>query len=1670
MNLSSNSRPFTNVVRSLACAALGAAASGNAIQAAGLPATLLKDQAVLANDRVTGHGYGSAVAISGDVAVVGLDGGDPYAEVQVFERNGSDWTRVGRLTDSRAATFDGFGHSVSVDHETIAVGDSFQNNAAYAFVRGGGPVWNAWNITDATTTGIGPSYRVTLSAQQHSDLRANGWHFSVHARMVRDLDSSVCMYFSYGNATNRYLFFLHFTPNGDLFAQLPGAAQSQYVLTTNGVAADDYHLHELDFDPATGMATYLYDGSPVTTWGGQALTNAEGVRWGAGSTPGTGSINVHQVTFASKTGTLLASYDAGSPGNAPGSLNPLEQGWANLSSPGVAYTSQEPLTPDIGTVWAEQARVTAADGSANNEFGNSIDISGDTMVVGAPYQTGGGAAYVFIRQGSNWTQQAKLVPSPAVSNGTFGDTVAIDGDTIVVGSTPYNQIGRAYVFGRNGADWTQQASFTAPAPDGNINDDFGNSVDVKGDTVVIGAPYAAPLLHQGAAYVSTRTGTTWSTLTPLVATPAADTGFGYSVALDGDTLLVGSDILKSYVFVRHDSVWNQTGSRTYPNQCEGGGVTAAIDGETLLAGVPSGCSGLQPGLVYVQVPDYTDVAGVTDYVNQMLYYPAAVAGSLPPDQAAFRYKKLLYDQDSQGIRARFENMDSLYGPDERLRADEAEQVVLRGLTVHPDDASLGNLWLDILYDRTVAESILGGNVLTNAAIAHFGGTIAPPAPSGGFIIDNEIPLYREWLATNRFSLQKYFDGLGQSLVVDGSPPANVRWASRVVGSSSEYAMGDASWSSLQVVGQPDTYPNYGDIPTSWASTNPDSESEFLILGYDNPAKIDSVSIYETYNPGAVDKVSVQNPYTGDWVVVWTGTAAPAGTDARIFPVNFPLTEFPVSEVRIDIDSPAVPGWNEIDAVSISGPGATPVQSDGAFGYHLFQTLVPGRALMAATYTNSSGADVPVTANATLFSGYKDLVLLFDRLSEQGAQAEKLARLLIGRNGPVDRIEANALITDSERFLFLQGTLLKNTFNNLPPAGDPSGLAESIAAWGTNLRALQGLQQLLVSGNNVLGYADDFMMYVQQFSGQTDYFDSFDALRVRLDPLGGSNPLQSAVAAYEQALSTYKDYRGYEDELAAQFDNSSITYRDRLRDIVGVFPDDPTYGDDPTAHPGSEINQQYQSIQLAKLQIERNQTEIDNVNAKMAIELNKATGISNVMVNFGNQQAQLTREIAHWNAAQAGANALASGISIDKIATGQVFALAANAALQTTAEEMKGQAEAQKEQLAALEQATITGIEAAATVKTLALDLKTLAVDSQSASITLQQEINRLVALYREKSQLESKIAQQNSSIAQRYFADPIHRLASDADMESADLAFDEARKWLYFMERALEYKWNTPFQNFSYQGRTWSGQTLFKLRNAAELQSFYEAMDNYDSQIQLPKDDYFDWFSVRDDFMGYKPTNSLGQAMTYADPVSGAAVDALTAFRSRLRQLQDSQGNIVLDFSTVKEIPGGTFFRGPRFNAQGQVLSKGLFLDKIRWIQINLPGHHTLNRSQLTGELRYGGTSFIRNFDVGTFDPLRPDLLRNELATYSTRYWFFHAPSSTWRFTDALSSPVTMQLSSDPRVPPSVQQLDAFKERSVATSDWTLTIPTVDAGQPVMNIDELDDVELYFYHYAVARQ
>jgi len=225
----------------------------------------------------------------------------------------------------------------------------------------------------------------------------------------------------------------------------------------------------------------------------------------------------------------------------------------NGNSSGSAYVFRR-----TGTNWAEQAKLTASDGDAGDRFGTSVAIAGDTLVVGARNEDGNGpsndnsfansgSAYVYTRTGTTWTEQAKLIASNGAAGDQFGDSVAIDRDTIVVGAHlgdangGAEDSGSAYVYARAGTTWTEEAKLTAS--DGEEDDKFGISVAIDGDTIVVGAHLDdanGGTEDSGSAYVYTRAGTTWTEEAKLTASDGvAGDEFGYSVAIAADTIVVG---------------------------------------------------------------------------------------------------------------------------------------------------------------------------------------------------------------------------------------------------------------------------------------------------------------------------------------------------------------------------------------------------------------------------------------------------------------------------------------------------------------------------------------------------------------------------------------------------------------------------------------------------------------------------------------------------------------------------------------------------------------------------------------------------------------------------------------------------------------------------------------------------------------------------------------------------------------------------------------------------------------------------------------------------------------------------------------------------------------------------------------------------------------------------
>ncbi len=269
--------------------------------------------------------------------------------------------------------------------------------------------------------------------------------------------------------------------------------------------------------------------------------------------------------------------------------------------PGAAYVFVQ-----NGNVWSQQAELMASDGLEANGFGGSVAVDGSTAVIGAQDHTVGsnqqeGAAYVFTEGNGTWSQQAELTSSDGAAFNSFGVSVAVSGSTAVVGAWQHNvgsnqYQGAAYVFTESSGTWSQQAELTSS--DGGAFDYFGGSVAVSGSTAVVGA-----LVHavgsntgQGAAYVFTESGGTWSLQAELTASDgAAGDYLGYSVAVSGSTVVVGAPYHEvgshnypgaAYVFVQNGTKWSQQGEVTASDGTSGdsfGDSVAVSDNTAVVA-------------------------------------------------------------------------------------------------------------------------------------------------------------------------------------------------------------------------------------------------------------------------------------------------------------------------------------------------------------------------------------------------------------------------------------------------------------------------------------------------------------------------------------------------------------------------------------------------------------------------------------------------------------------------------------------------------------------------------------------------------------------------------------------------------------------------------------------------------------------------------------------------------------------------------------------------------------------------------------------------------------------------------------------------------------------------------------------------------------------------------
>jgi hypothetical protein len=365
---------------------------------------------------------------------------------------------------------------------------------------------------------------------------------------------------------------------------------------------------------------------------------------------------VTQATLSDASDPEAPGIQLGSAVAISGDTAVVTDGWAAV----YGWTMDPPQAVYVftrsGSTWTQQAKLVPTTGTTADHygFGESLSISGDTIAIGAGWAQWGsavspdpsqpnlgtpaGEVYIFQRSGDQWTQQAVLKADDA-GRRMFGTTVALDGDTLLVGcpcdGAGGNWCGSVYAYQRTGTTWTRVAVLVPPDPA--YPTQFGSALTLSGDTAVVGAPGWSEYL--GAAYVYTYTGGQWleqAELTDPVGFPGG--GFGSAVAIDGDRVAVASptDDLgtgalyqvapwggslaggSAELYRRVATSWEYEAQMLGTTQQEGWefGASLGICGSTILVGAPQEIMPDQggvipPGVDHLRVfcPYVTDAGG-----------------------------------------------------------------------------------------------------------------------------------------------------------------------------------------------------------------------------------------------------------------------------------------------------------------------------------------------------------------------------------------------------------------------------------------------------------------------------------------------------------------------------------------------------------------------------------------------------------------------------------------------------------------------------------------------------------------------------------------------------------------------------------------------------------------------------------------------------------------------------------------------------------------------------------------------------------------------------------------------------------------------------------------------------------------------------------------------------
>lgn len=407
----------------------------------------------------------------------------------------------------------------------------------------------------------------------------------------------------------------------------------------------------------------------------------------------------------------------------------LVVGSERLNNAGAAYVFRH-----FESGWVQQAKLVAKDADEQDSFGTSVAISGNTVVIGAVGKdaddlSDAGAAYIFVYNGESWLQQAKLMGSDSGEDDYFGVSVAIDGNSVVVGADGYDwsgipDTGAAYVFIRRGGSWNPHGKLLPLDPA--IGGAFGTSLSLSGNMVAIGATEASSFFTsgKGSVYLFARSGSDWVQNVKLQASDGRSGDFfGNAVALSGDKVAVGAAyhdpdlgngrIINAgavYVFTHGNTGWKQQSLLLLPDArpFDYFGKSVAIDGDVLVAGATGKqWAGYQrAGAAYL----FERKGKEWEPANRI--YPDSVSADDNFGQAiAIGRKTILIGADGRDPRSYNEagevfvfNLVSMQLPDTGYAP--GKELAFRNPIPQAYPKNLGDLWLEIPAIHTEAPIVM----------------------------------------------------------------------------------------------------------------------------------------------------------------------------------------------------------------------------------------------------------------------------------------------------------------------------------------------------------------------------------------------------------------------------------------------------------------------------------------------------------------------------------------------------------------------------------------------------------------------------------------------------------------------------------------------------------------------------------------------------------------------------------------------------------------------------------------------------------------------------------------------------------------------------------------------------------------------------------------------------